>query len=122
MGELCRSRFVFVSPVDLTAKYYIAVASDDPDLADLLVGDPHLVDLSDAVVRTMGRYIGELSEALRHKESVMEEQNRRIREHEECLRQKDDRLRDIEAELGLIRQSRTWRLTGFLRRFLRRGV
>jgi hypothetical protein len=114
--------FVFVSTVDLTAKYYIAVASDDPNLAARLVGDSRVVDLSDTVVRRMGCHIGELGEALRHKESVMEEQNRRIREHEECVRQKNDRIRDIETELDLIKRSRAWRMVGFLRRLLRRGV
>lgn len=113
--------FVFVSPVNLTAKYYIAVASDDPNLAARLVGDSRMVDLSDTVVRKMGRHIGELGEALQHKESVMEEQLRRIREQEERIREKSDRLRDIETELDLIKRSRAWRLVGFLRRLLRRG-
>lgn len=114
--------FVFVSPVDLTAKYYIAVVSDDPDLAARLMGDSRLVDLSDTVVRKMGRYIGELSEALQHRESIMEKQDRRIRRQEECILEKDDRIRDREAELDLIKRSKAWKMVGLLRRLLRRGM
>ena len=120
--------FVFVSAVDLTAKYYIAVASDDPDLGARLVGDSRVVDLSDTVIRRMDRHIGELGAALRDKESVMEGQLRQIGEKDAVisrqdrdLRAKDDRIRDIESELDLIRRSRAWRLVGLLRRLLRRG-
>lgn len=114
--------FVFTSPVDLTAKYYIAVASDDPDLAVHLVGDSRLVDLSDTVIRRMGRYIGELGEALQQKESVMEEQRRRIHDQEERIQEKNDRIHGIETELDRIKRSRAWRIMRFLRHLLRRGV
>ena len=105
--------FVFSSAGDLTAKYLIAVASDNP-VHMCLVGDSSVMDLSDAVVNRMDHHIRNLGAALQSKESVIEGQSQQIREQK-------DRMRDIESELDLIRRSRAWKLVGLLRRLLRRN-
>ena len=106
--------FVFSSAGDLTAKYLIAVASDNPD-QEMLVGDSRVVDLSDTVIRKMGRYVGELGDALRRKESVIQGQIQEIHK-------KNDRIFSLESELDQIRRSRLWRLFKLMRRLLRRRV
>lgn len=103
--------FVFSSADDLTAKYFIAVASDNPAQDTRLVGDSRVVDMSDTVIRKMDRYVGELGDALRQKESVIQVQR-------EEIEVRGTHIYNIESELNAIKQSRAWRTVEAIRRLV----